>query len=173
METWEAVRTIRVVRRFRADALPAEVVERILHAGRRTASSKNRQRWDFVTVTRPETLERLARVGPYAGHLAGAALAVALVTPGPARPGGSLSDVWDIGRAAQNMVLVAWELGVGSVPATVYEQEVARVALHYPDDRHCGWILSFGYPSDPLDLTRPPEPGGRKSLDEVVHRETW
>jgi hypothetical protein len=37
----------------------------------------------------------------------------------------------------------------------------------------CGWILSFGYPADPDDLSRPPKAGGRKSIDEVIHRETW
>jgi nitroreductase len=70
-------------------------------------------------------------------------------------------------------MLAAWELGVGSCPATVYEQAVARDALGFPEDRFCGWILSFGYPADAEDLTRPPKEGGRKPLDEVVHRERW
>ena len=80
---------------------------------------------------------------------------------------------WDAGLAAENMMLGAWELGVGSCPATVYEQAVARESLGFPEDRFCGWILSFGYPADPADLTRPPKQGGRKSLDEVVHLEQW
>jgi nitroreductase len=71
------------------------------------------------------------------------------------------------------MMLAAWELGIGSCPATVYHQDVARGVLRFPADRFCGWILSFGYPADPEDMTRPPRRGGRKSLDEVVHRGTW
>jgi nitroreductase len=95
------------------------------------------------------------------------------VTPDPRAPGASLSLAWDAGLAAENMMLVAWELGIGSCPATVYEQPVARDVLGFPEDRFCGWILSFGYPADPDDLTRPPKPGGRKPLDEVVRRERW
>ena len=59
------------------------------------------------------------------------------------------------------MMLAAWELGIGSVPATVYEHDLARELLGYPADQHCEYLLSFGYPADPDDLTRPPKAGGR------------
>ena len=173
MDVWTAIRTKRMVRRFDSRALRPEDLDRILDAGRHAGSSKNQQSWDFVVVEDRERLRRLSEVGPYAGHVAGAAAAVALVTPDPRAPGGSLSLAWDVGMAAENMMLAGWELGIGSCPATVYEQAIAREALGFPEDRFCGWILSFGYPADPGDLTRPPKKGGRKALDEVVHREQW
>ena len=106
-------------------------------------------------------LRELADVGPYAGHLAGAAAAIALVTPDPKTVDAPLSVMWDLGQAAQNMMLVAWELGIGSVPATVYRHDLAQRVLAYPDDQHCEFLLSFGYPARPEDLTRPPKAGGR------------
>ena len=81
--------------------------------------------------------------------------------------------MWDLGRAAQNMTLAAWELGIGSVPATVYDQDLARQLLGYPDDYWCEFLLSFGYPADPEALTWAKRAGGRKPLDEVVHLERW
>jgi nitroreductase len=173
MDAWDAIRTKRMVRRFEARAIEADRIERILDAGRHAGSSKNLQRWDFIVVTDRSRLERLAAVGRYAGHLAGAASAVALVTPDPSVDRQPRSVMWDLGLAAQNMMLAAWELGIGSCPATVYDQELARSLLAYPDDRHCEFILSFGYPADPADLTRAAKPGGRRSLDDVVHRERW
>jgi nitroreductase len=173
MDVWGAIRAKRMVRRFDGRPLAPEHLTRIVDAGRHAGSSKNQQNWDFVVVEDRDRLRRLSGVGPYAGHLAGAAAAVALVTPDPRAPGASLSLAWDAGLAAQNMMLAAWELEVGSCPATVYEQAVARDALGFPEDRFCGWILSFGDPADPEDLTRPPKRGGRKPLDEVVHRERW
>jgi nitroreductase len=173
MDVWTAIRTKRMVRRFESRPLDPEHLTRIVDAGRHAASSKNQQAWDFVVVENRATLRRLSDAGPYAGHLAGAAAAVALVTPDPTRKGASLSLVWDVGMAAENMMLAGWELGVGSCPATVYEQAVAREILDLPEDRHCGWILSFGYPAEPDDLTRAPRAGGRKRLDAVVHRERW
>jgi len=172
-DTWTAIRTKRMVRRFAERPLDPADLERILDAGRHAASSKNRQAWDFIVVEDRARLAALAAVGPYAGHLAGAAAAVAIVTPDPRAPGASLSLVWDNGMAAENMMLAAWAAGVGSCPATVYDQDVARAELGYPADRFCGWILSFGYPADPEDLTRPPRPGGRKPLRELVHRDRW
>ena len=47
-------------------------------------------------------------------------------------------------------MLAAWELGIGSVPATVYEHDLARRLLGYPDDQFCEYLISFGYPADLL-----------------------
>jgi nitroreductase len=173
MDVWTAIRTKRMVRRFRDEPLSPEHLERIIDAGRHAGSSKNQQSWDFVVVESRETLRRLSEVGPYAGHVAGAAAAIALITRDPRAEGASLSLVWDLGLAAENMLLAAWELGVGGCPATVYDESIARAALGHPEDRWCGYILSFGYPADDSDLTRPPKAGGRRSLDEVTHRERW
>ena len=173
MDVWQAVRSKRMVRGFEPRPLDPRHLERILDAGRHAGSSKNLQRWDFVVVEDQERLRELAGVGPFAGHLAGAAAAVALVVPDPRAPDAPLSIVWDLGQAAQNMMLEAWELGIGSCPATVYDEDLARRLLGFPDDRACDYILSFGYPADPDDLSRPPRTGGRRSLDEVVHRGGW
>ena len=71
------------------------------------------------------------------------------------------------------MMLAAWELGIGSVPATVYDHPLAHRLLGVPAGRHCEFLLSFGYPADPGDLTRPPKRGGRKPLEDLVHEERW
>ena len=171
--TWEAIDSIRVVRAFSDRPVEPWAVERILHAGRRAGSAKNLQRWAFVVCRDRTHLAELATLGPWAGHLAGAAVAIALVTPDPRAPGAPLSITWDLGRAAQNMMLAAWELGIGSVPATVYDQDLARRLLGYPDDLTCEFLLSFGYPADPSDLTRPPRVGGRLPLEAIVREERW
>jgi nitroreductase len=173
MDVWTAIRTKRMVRRFEPRPLAADDLTRVLDAGRHAGSSKNQQDWDFVAVEDRERLRELSEVGPYAGHVARAAAAVALVTPDPRAPGASLSLAWDAGLAAENMMLAAWELGIGSCPATVYDQSIARGVLAFPENRFCGWILSFGYPANPEDIARPPKKGGRKPLDDVVHRERW
>ena len=173
MDVWTAIRTKRMVRAFEPRPLAPEHLERIVDAGRHAGSSKNQQVWAFIVVEERATLVRLSEVGPYAGHVAGAAAGIALVTLDPTKPGASMSLAWDLGLAAENMLLAAWELGIGGCPATVYDQSIARDALGFPDDRWCGYVLSFGYPADPGDLTRPPRAGGRKSLDEVTRRERW
>jgi len=173
MSVWDAVNSKRVIRQFSDRPIEPEDLVRILNAGRRAASSKNLQRWQFVVCRDREHLEQLAKVGPWAGHLAGAAVAVALVTPDPKAADSPLSVTFDLGMAAGNMMLVAWELGIGSVPATVYEHDLARELLGYPEDHHCEYLLSFGHPADPTDLDRPNRAGGRSALSDLLHDERW
>jgi nitroreductase len=170
---WRAISTRRAIRSFADRPLEPEHLERILRAGRRAGSSKNRQRWSFIVCRERDHLRDLSRLGPWAGHLAGAAVGIALVTPDPRAPSAPLSIMFDLGQVADAMMLAAWELGIGSVPATVYEHETARQLLGYPADHHCEFLLSFGYPADPGDLTRPPRAGGRRPLDDLVHDERW
>ena len=173
VDTWQAIDSIRVVRDFADRPIENEHLTQIVNAGRRAGSSKNLQRWAFVVVRNRERLGELAESGPWASHIGGAAGAVALVTPEPRRTDAPLSIMWDLGRAAQNMVLAAWNLGIGSAPATVYEHELVDKLLGLPADRYCEFILSFGYPADDSVFTAPKQPGGRSSLQEVTHEEAW
>src|SRR5665647_3641399 len=106
--TWEAIQSLRVVRTFADQPLEPAALERILNAGRRAGSSKNLQRWAFIVCRDREHLLELSTIGPWAGHLAGAAVAVALVTPDPRAEDAPLSIEFDIGRAARNMVPVSY-----------------------------------------------------------------
>ncbi len=172
MDVERAVNRIRAVRHFRPEPLSESDLTAILEAGRHAGSSKNLQRWHFIVVTDRTMLQALAEVGHWAGHLAGASCAIALVTPDPdGTEPHSIS--WDCGRAAQNMMLVAWTRGIGSVPATVYDQAMCRGILGYPPDHQCEHILSFGYPAEARLMEREPRAGGRVSLEEVVFGERW
>ncbi|HEY57146.1 MAG TPA: nitroreductase [Anaerolineae bacterium] len=170
MEVHEAIRTKRAVRKFRDEPLPEEVIRAILNAGRRAQSSKNTQPWHFIAITDKAVLQALSECGHYAGHLAGAALGVAILTPDPAQ---RFTIMFDAGQAAAYMQLAAWELGVGSCLASIYEPEKAREILGFPPEWHLRIALSFGYPADPNVLRRPPRPGGRRPFDEIVHWNHW
>ena len=172
MDVWEAINGIRVIRDFSDRPVSAEDESRILNAARRTGSSKNEQTWAFIAIRDREHLRELTSVGKYADHLAGAALAVALVTRDESA-GWRNTRMWDLGRAAQSMVLAAWELGIGSAPATVFEQEVVGRLLGLPADRRCHYILSFGYPAEPSELTARNKAGGRKPLEALIHEDRW
>ena len=173
MNAWQAINSVRVVRDFSDRSLDPDHLDRILNAGRRTASSKNRQDWAFIVVRDRDQLRQLAKVGRYADHLSRAPTAVALVRPDATNEHQLRTFLWDLGRAAQNMVLAAWGLGIGSVPATVYDLELASRLLVLPSDRRCDFLLSFGYPADPSVLSAPNRAGGRRRFDEVVHEDTW
>jgi nitroreductase len=170
MNVSEAIRTKRAVRKFQDKPLPEDVVHAILNAGRRSQSSKNEQAWQFIAIRDKAILRALSECGTYAGHLAGAALGVAILTPDPTA---KFQTMFDAGQAAAFMQLAAWELGIGSAPASIYEWEKAREILGFPPEWHLRIALSFGYPLDEGKLTAEPRKGGRRSLDEIVHWDRW
>ena len=71
------------------------------------------------------------------------------------------------------MMLGAWELGIGSVPATVYEHDLARELLGYPADQHCEFLLSFGYPADPPTSPARSRRAAAGRSTSIVHEERW
>jgi nitroreductase len=170
MNVSEAIRTKRAIRKFQARALPEDVIHGILNAGRRSQSSKNEQTWQFIAIRDKSILKALSECGTWAGHLAGAALGVAILTPDP---DSKFQIMFDAGQAAAFMQLAAWEIGVGSVPASIYETEKARQILGFPSEWHLRIALSFGYPVDDEKLTAAPKKGGRRSLEELVHWDRW
>ena len=170
MNVSEAIRTKRAVRQFLDSPLPEEAVQSILNAGRRAQSSKNTQPWHFIAIRDRATLQALSALGTYAGHLAEAALGVAILTPPPEQ---RFSIMFDAGQSAAYMQLAAWELGIGSCLATIYEPEKARQLLGFPDELHINIALSFGYPQDAEMLTRQPQKGGRQNFSDIVHWEHW
>jgi nitroreductase len=161
MTVSELIRTKRAVRQFTEEPLPDEAIRSILNAGRRAQSSKNTQPWHFIAIRDRQTLQQLSQCGAYAGHLAGAPFAVALIS--------STADSFDLGQAAANMQLTAWELGIGSM----WEPEKARAILGVPHDLHFDVAISFGYPLPSREQSHTPKPNGRKPFDEVVFWERW
>jgi nitroreductase len=108
--------------------------------------------------------------GEWAGHLANAALGIAILTPDPSA---KFQTLFDAGQAAAYMQLEAWELGIGSCLASIYEEQKARSILGFPPELHLHIMLSFGYPADQHKLTDAPRKGGRRPIGDVVHMEKW
>ncbi|MFI7099601.1 nitroreductase family protein [Streptomyces sp. NPDC050161] len=165
--TGEALVSMRATRWFTDRPVADEQLHRVLEAGRWTGSARNRQPWRFVVVRSPEARRRLALLGAYAGHLAGAPVAVALAIDEAA---GGLDAQFDAGRVAQNMMLAAHFQGLGSCPATLFPDsavdragEVCGIAAPW----RVRTALSFGHPA-----TRPAGtsaiPTGRRPLTDLV-----
>jgi nitroreductase len=161
----ELIRTKRAVRQFTDEPLSEEAIRSILNAGRRAQSSKNTQPWHFIAIRDRETLRQLSQCGAYAGHLAGAPFAIALIS--------STAEGFDLGQAAAYLQLTAWEQGIGSCIASMWESEKAKAILDIPQDLHFDVAISFGYPLPSHEQPHTPKPNGRKPFDEVVFWERW
>ncbi len=172
MDAYRFILSKRDLRRYTERAVDREVLVKILDAGRRCGSARNRQPWQFVAVTDRRSLRRLAGCGWFSGHLASAAAAVALVV-------GGRGDLFDAGRCAQAMMLAAWSFGIASCPVSLHREEEARGLLGLPPGPLLATVLALGYP-DPRGRGRAERLAlrviggrGRKRLEEVVHWEIY
>src|SRR6202022_1671912 len=174
MPDTKLIKSLRAVRQFSDRGIPDDVLRDILDAGRWTGSAKNTQPWDLVVVKNRETLAALAKCGQFAGHLAGAKLAIGLVMRG--------DDAWtgmDEGRLMQNLMLAAWAHGVGSCIGSIFpkgNEQRALELLGIPPNRYLRTMLSIGYPATPDALRLPPNAGiprGRRPFDDVVSWERF
>ena len=171
MDTLDAIRARRNVRAYRPDPVTAEDLDRITEAGRRAPSASNRQHWDFVVVIDPDQLRALSGVWRGAGHIAGAAAAIALVLPTAEDDRTRLLDYYDLGQATYAMAVAAADLGIGTAHSSVGDQDAARKILGVPADHEVTFLLGVGYPADrPL---RPIANPNRRPAAEVVHHGHW
>lgn len=164
MEVFEAVRTILAVRSYRETPVPADVVQRIVEAGRLTGSSKNGQPWHFIVVEDREMLRRLGASLPYGPYVAQAPLAIAVAIEKASRFG-----VSDASRAIQSMILTAWSEGLGSNWVGFVGMSEPKSLLGVPDDFDLLAIVPFGYPVNPAGRGKKE----RKSLAEIASRERY
>ncbi len=168
MDTRRCIVTKRDLRTYTDQPIERPVMLRILDAGRRSGSARNRQPWEFVAVTDREILKRLARCGRFATHRAAAAAAVVIVVEGA-------RDLFDAGRCAQSLMLAAWNLGVASCPVSLHHDAEARAALGLPEGPVVAAAIALGYPH-PRGRGRIERLAlgvlsgrGRKPLEALVH----
>ena len=164
MDAYRAVVAKRDQRAFLPRPLPEEVLARILQAGRMTGSSKNREPNRFIVVRDAERRAALAGLSRVARWLADAAAIVVIVQ--------IEAHAFDAGRCAQNMMVAAWNDGVGSCPAHLPERELGRV-LGIPEALPINRVIGFGY-VDPARAAPPPSVARRRRpIAELTHWEAW
>lgn len=163
MDVFEAVKSMLAIRRYQEKPISQESVARILEAARLTASSRNTQEWDFVVIRDTETLQQLGQRARTGSYIADAPLAIAVVVPDR-----SIGAV-DGARAVQDMMLVAWEEGIGSNWVGNVNTAEVKALLGVPEERLLLTIVPFGYPAREVGAGRKK----RKPLSEIAHAEKF
>jgi nitroreductase len=173
MDAYKAIVTKRDTRSYVDKPIDDEVLGRILQAGRMAGSSKNTQPVRLVVIRDRDWLKEVATCGTFSQPLLTAAAGIAVCCA----PDGS---DFDAGRAAQNMMVAAWNEGIASCPTSVHDQPCIIEKLRLPQEEigeasgRKGWrvvvIIALGYPepSVPMSMGR-----ARMPSDEYVHWERW
>ena len=175
MDAYLAVVSKREVREYTDRPVPEDLLTKILQAGRAAGSARNTQPWRFVVLKDRQHRHDLATALMAPRNLDRCAVAIAVVL---------LNERlrFDAGRVAQNMMVAAWALGVGSCPNSVRPDEHDRMRhdLGIPADGAIATVITLGYPAPGQPRPRPkadPEKilarANRLPLEELVHRERF
>lgn len=126
METLEAIKTRRSIRRYKSDPVPEEKIKILLEMAMMAPSACNQQPWEFIVINDRKILDTIPTFHPYSQMLREAPLAI--VVCGDPRYE-VVSGFWieDCSAAIQNLLLAAKDQGLGSVWLAVYP-EAERVS---------------------------------------------
>jgi nitroreductase len=135
---------------FLADPVSPEAMERILEAGRRAPSAKNRQPWRFVVIQQ-EALRRKVQDAAYNEPWVGqapAVIAVCSTNIDYRMPNGQLAYPIDLSFAAAYMELQAFHEGLACCINTTFQEEEIRELLTVPYSMRVVVLLVIGHPAE-------------------------
>lgn len=123
------IQSRRSIRKFKSDqAVSRQQLDRLLEAAMLAPSACNSRPWEFIAITKRETLDQIARVHPYAKMCASATAAIVVVAlPQSDMPEGYFPQ--DCAAATQNILLQAVGLGLGTCWCGVYPKSDNMAAI--------------------------------------------
>ena len=179
MNAKECLETRRSIRKYKADAIPVDVLYDIVETAKYAPSWKNTQIARYHVVTNPVLKEKIANecVCGFTFNTktllqAPAIVIVSYVTKrcGYERDGSfttSKGDRWEMfnaGIATQTFCLAAHEKGIGTCIMGIFDDEKIAEVLNLPENEIVGAVVSAGYPDDS------PEVPARKGADIILTR---
>ena len=165
MDAYKAIVTKRDTRSYTKDPISDEALRRVLQAGRMAGSSKNQQPVRFVVVRDKERMAELKKCADFGEPLVPAMAAIVIVSS----PESNVGE-FDAGRAAQNIMISAWNEGLASCPLRIHREDCGREVLGMPEGWRIAMVVALGHPDPnvPMSMNRT-----RKPFEEYVHWERW
>jgi nitroreductase len=170
METLEAIATRRSIRHFTGQAVPEELIERLLRAAMQAPSAGDEQPWHFIVIRDRATLDAIPNFQPYTQMLKEAPAAIVVL--GDPRLEKKVAGTWiqDCCAATENLLLAAHALGLGACWCALHPLEACESAvrelLGIPKAVTPLAVVALGYPSKE-------KPPADRFIPTRVHRERW
>ncbi|MGA3111522.1 MAG: nitroreductase [Candidatus Bathyarchaeia archaeon] len=177
----EAIKSRRAIRSYEDKPVPESAIETMLEAAIYAPSAINIQPWKFTIVTSKTEMKRLSDIAkpallrtlPDAGNQALSALKKSLSDPkynifyeAPllifVSGEKSRFGIYDCSMAAQNMMLTAYSLGIGScwigTAVALANEPKMKIELGIPEDHEVHAAIIFGYPRNGFPQSPPKRP---------------
>lgn len=165
MDPYQAIITKRDTRHYTGEAIPDEVLTRLLGAARMAGSAKNHE-VNRLIVCRDQTVkDALAQAGDFSSWIGSATAIIGIAAPV------DTMRMFDVGRMAQNIMIAAHAEGLGSCPVTLHHQDAARTATGLAKNMEMTMVITLGWPAP--DAPDSPLKRARVSLENLVAYDQW
>ena len=160
MTVYETILKRRSIRRFTNKAVPDAVLEKCIDAARLAPSGRNQQLCEYIVINDAQVLPGIfeniggsAKLSPDKGGPTPAqtAKAYTIVLINKAKEGDSTRrrvTLYDVGMAAENIILTALEQGIGGCPILMFNEKDLKLILEIPDDYDIALVIAMGYPDE-------------------------
>jgi nitroreductase len=160
MDVYKAAISRRSIRRFKDIAVPYEALEKCVNAARLAPSGMNRQLCEYIIIDDeqllPKVFDSITRwagqpkpKGTLLEHTPKAYIIILINSALEAELGGNQRlTIYDVGLAAENIILVALEQGLGSCPILGFERDELRQVLNIPESYDIALLVALGYPDE-------------------------
>jgi nitroreductase len=185
MDTLEAIKNRRSIRKYKSDPIDDKTLEAVLDAARLAPSWSNTQCTRLVVIRDNETKAKLADTVISPPHLSGNPATnairiapVVIVACAEKNLSGYFDgkvstdkgEYWfmlDVGLAMENLVLAAASFGLGTVHVGLFDSQKVAEILNIPENYYLVEMTPLGYPE------YQPNPRPRKALAEIVTYEKF
>jgi len=167
LELMDAIRNRRSIRDYKPDPIPEDKIRAVLEAA--IWAPKAWERWEFIVVRDARTRGELAKAAKGSEHVGKAPVDIVVCSnlKGAKARDRELYSIQEASAAIQNLMLKAYEEGLGTCWVSEFREAAVAKALGIPRGVRPLSIISLGYPNESPSLP------SRKGLDEVVHWERY
>lgn len=173
MQTMDCIKGRASVRKYKPDAVPDAVLKELIEAATQAPSSGNVQDWEYVIVKTPEGKNALAKAAFNQSFVSNAPCVIVVcsdierISKAYGERGKALYSIQNTSAAIQNLMLAAWDKGLGTCWLGAFNEEAVKGAVVMPTNVRPLAIITLGYPAE-----RPSKPR-RRPTDKTVHWETF
>jgi nitroreductase len=162
MDILDIMKGRRSIRKFTDEPVSKDDLERLLQAARWAPSGSNRQQWRFVVVTSPTTKDLVRKFAPGIFDMPAAYIVICVEREANIHPIEEATYMADCAIASQNIMLTAYEMGLGTCVALSYAKAAIAEILKLPDGVEPQLLVTVGYPAEN------PKPPTRLELDQIA-----
>ena len=166
MKVLDIIKGRRSVRSHTDQPIAEDDLRKLVEAAIWAPAASNKYPWSIVIIQQKELLKKIQTVSPGMLGSPTAIMVLCAYRKKALEKGGTsgrdLFCIMDITHAAQNICLVATELGIGTCCIMSFNPAAVAELLNLPENTTAAYIISLGYPKGPIKTPK------RMSIDEAI-----